>query len=184
MKVIKTKFPGLFVIEPDVFGDDRGWFFESYNKEKFLKHGITNNFVQDNFSYSKYGVVRGLHYQLEPYSQAKLVQVLKGKVLDVAVDLRKGSPTFGKVESVILSEQNRKQFLIPKGFAHGFSVLSEDAVFNYKCDNTYNKDSEGGIHYMDDSLNIDWMIPKKDQIISSKDELLPNIEQANFNFNF
>jgi dTDP-4-dehydrorhamnose 3,5-epimerase len=140
--------------------------------------------LKDNFSSSVYGVIRGLHYQLAPHAQSKLVQVITGKVLDVAVDLRKGSSTFGQSVSVILSEENRTQFYIPRGFAHGFSVLSETAIFNYKCDNYYKKEAERGIHYSDKQLNIDWMIPAKDAIVSEKDIILPSMKDADMNFVF
>ncbi|MGM0376880.1 MAG: dTDP-4-dehydrorhamnose 3,5-epimerase, partial [Bacteroidota bacterium] len=160
MQILKTKIPGLLIVEPDVFKDDRGYFFESYNLQRYQEHGIRTEFVQDNISSSVRGVVRGLHYQLAPYSQGKLIQVLKGKVLDVAVDLREGSPTFGESLALELSEETHRQFYIPRGFAHGFSVLSEEAVFSYKCDNYYNKESERGINFRDQHLNIDWQIPE------------------------
>ncbi|MBN2166257.1 MAG: dTDP-4-dehydrorhamnose 3,5-epimerase [Marinilabiliaceae bacterium] len=184
MKVIKTKIPGLLIIEPDVLSDERGFFFEGYNKERYKTHGINDIFIQDNFSSSCYGVIRGLHYQLNPYSQSKLVEVIQGKVLDVAVDLRIESPTFGQYEAVVLSEENKNQFYIPRGFAHGFSVLSDKAVFHYKCDNLYNKESEGGINYADKQLNIDWMIPTEKAIVSPKDMLLPYFNEAKMNFKF
>lgn len=183
MKVINTEISDLFILEPKVFGDERGYFFESYNKmtlESLL--GNNYNFVQDNESKSSYGVVRGLHYQLAPFSQTKLVRVLEGKVYDVAVDLRKDSPTFLKWVGVELSAENKKQFLIPKGFAHGFSVLSETAVFAYKCDEYYHPETEAGIIYSDSSLNIDWKIKDEDVKISPKDMLLPELKEANMNF--
>ena len=170
MNVIKTKIEDLVIIEPKIFKDERGYFFESYNKNKFKNIELNYNFVQDNQSSSEYGVIRGLHYQTEPYAQTKLIRVIEGKILDVAVDLRKDSKTYGKYVSVILSEENKKQFLIPKGFAHGFSVLSKTAVIIYKCDNFYNKESERGIKFDDKSLNIDWMIPGE-VIVSEKDKL-------------
>ena len=147
MKVTKTEIDGVFIIEPQVFEDERGYFFESYNKEKLKEQGIDYDFIQDNQSKSKYGTIRGIHFQKGEYAQAKLVRVLEGTVLDVAVDLRKDSPTFGKHVAVELSAENRRQLMIPRGFGHGFSVLSETAVFAYKCDNVYNKASEGGLRY-------------------------------------
>ncbi|MDD4524220.1 MAG: dTDP-4-dehydrorhamnose 3,5-epimerase [Methanosarcina sp.] len=183
MNLIKTKIKGLLILEPKVFADDRGYFFESYNK-KTLDDLIGKNytFVQDNESKSSYGVIRGLHYQLAPYSQAKLVRVLEGSVYDVAVDLRKDSPTFGKWVSVELSGENKRQFLIPKGFAHGFSVLSETVVFAYKCDEYYHPETEAGIIYNDLTLNIDWKIPENDVKLSEKDKLLPELKNAKMNF--
>lgn len=183
MNLIKTKIKGLLILEPKVFADDRGYFFESYNK-KTLDDLIGKNytFVQDNESKSSYGVIRGLHYQLAPYSQAKLVRVLEGSVYDVAVDLRKDSPTFGKWVGVELSGENKRQFLIPKGFAHGFSVLSETVVFAYKCDEYYHPEAEAGIIYNDPTLNIDWKIPEKDVKLSEKDKLLPELKNAKMNF--
>ncbi|TCO07881.1 dTDP-4-dehydrorhamnose 3,5-epimerase [Natronoflexus pectinivorans] len=169
---------GLVVIEPSVFKDNRGCFFESYNAKSFLKQGIKSSFVQDNISISSYGVIRGLHYQEGEHAQAKLVQVLKGRVLDVVVDLRPWSKSYGEVFSIELSETNRLQLYIPRGFAHGFSVLSEEVLFHYKCDNYYNKESESGIVYTDPELNIDWGIPKDKEIISDKDLALPFLEHA------
>src|ERR1700744_4288712 len=159
MPFITTDFSGLLIFEPAVYKDDRGYFFESYNEQTFHREGIMNRFVQDNQSFSTYGVIRGLHYQLAPHAQAKLIRVLQGKIFDVAVDLRKNSPTFGKFMGIELSAGNRRQFLIPQGFAHGFSVLSETAEVSYKCDAFYHKDSEGGIRYDDPELNIDWQVP-------------------------
>lgn len=183
MKLIKNKIEDLFILEPKVFADERGYFFESFNKKTLDDLiGKEYNFVQDNESKSSYGVVRGLHYQLEPYSQAKLVRVLQGTVYDVAVDLRKGSPTFGEWVGVELSAENKKQFLIPKGFAHGFSVLSETAVFAYKCDEYYYPESEGGIVYNDPGLSIDWKIKDDDIVLSDKDKVLPELEHAKMNF--
>ena len=183
MKLIRTKIEDLFILEPKVFADDRGYFFESYNKktlDNFI--GKEYNFVQDNESKSSYGVIRGLHYQLAPYSQAKLVRVLEGRAYDVAVDLRKDSQTFGEWAGVELSGENKKQFLIPKGFAHGFSVLSETAVFTYKCDEYYHPEAEAGIIYNDLSIGIDWKIPEKDVKLSEKDKLLPGLKNAKMNF--
>ncbi|HIH75354.1 MAG TPA: dTDP-4-dehydrorhamnose 3,5-epimerase [Methanosarcina sp.] len=183
MKVIDTEINDLFILEPDVFGDDRGYFFESYNKMKLDSlTGSAYTFVQDNESSSSYGVIRGLHYQLAPFSQAKLVRVLQGKVYDVAVDLRKNSSTFGNWVGVELSGENRRQFLIPKGFAHGFSVLSETAVFAYKCDEYYHPEAEAGIVYNDPLLNIDWKIMDEYIKVSPKDGLLPKFEEAKMNF--
>ena len=182
MKIIETGIKDLVIIEPRIYKDDRGFFFESYNKQKFKEVGITADFVQDNQSKSVYGVIRGLHYQLSPYSQAKLVSVIHGKVLDVAVDLRKDSPTFGQSFSVELSAENKNYFFIPRGFAHGFSVLTETATFFYKCDNLYNKDSEAGIKFDDLNLNIDWQTPKDKQIISDKDLIAPSFNNAKMNF--
>lgn len=184
MNIIETNIPDLLVIEPKVFGDDRGYFFESYNETAFREAGITNQFVQDNESSSTYGVVRGLHYQLGEYSQAKLVRVISGVVFDVAVDLRKGSPTFGKWYGVELNADNKRQFLIPRGFAHGFSVLSKEATFIYKCDNLYTPNAEGGIAYNDPTLNIDWRVRPTDVIVSDKDRANPIFEKANFDFNY
>ena len=167
MKIHKTEFPGLLIIEPDVFGDQRGYFFESYNKQKFEANELHLNFVQDNFSKSKKGTIRGLHFQIEPYAQGKLCQVIKGEVLDVAVDLRKNSPTYGKHFPIILSEENHLQLWIPIGFAHGFSVLSDEAIFHYKCTNFYNKESERILRYDDADLAIDWKV--ENPIVSEKD---------------
>jgi len=184
MNVIQTKIPGLLIIEPRVFKDDRGYFYETYQKERYHNAGIDAGFKQDNEAFSTYGVVRGLHYQLAPFSQSKLVRVILGKVLDVAVDLRKGSPTFGQWVSTELSEENKKQFFIPQGFAHGYSVLSETAIFAYKCDNYYNPTSERGINPNDPDLAIDWKIPIEKQLISTKDRALPRLNNAETNFLF
>jgi dTDP-4-dehydrorhamnose 3,5-epimerase len=176
MKIMNPFFDGLLILEPVVFDDARGCFFESYNSSRYKEAQIPRNFVQDNVSLSSYGVIRGLHFQSGEFAQAKLVQVLKGKVLDVAVDLRPDSPTFGQYYSVELSDENHLQFFIPRGFAHGFSVLSEEAVFHYKCDNYYHKESENGIVYNDSTLNIDWKIPKGKEIVSEKDLELTDFE--------
>ena len=178
MEIIKTDIEGVLILEPHIFGDARGYFYESYNK-KLLSDLAPEipEFVQDNQSYSTYGVVRGLHFQKAPYAQAKLVRVVSGKVLDVAVDLRAGSPTFGKHVSVELSGENHLQFFIPEGFAHGFSVLSHEVVFQYKCSSFYNKESEGGIIFNDPDLGIDWGIPQKDMILSPKDKVHPTFAQ-------
>ncbi|MFB3389182.1 dTDP-4-dehydrorhamnose 3,5-epimerase [Flavobacterium sp. LAR06] len=179
MKIEKTFINDLIIIEPSVIGDERGFFFEAYNKKKFRDFGIELNFVQDNQSFSKKGTLRGLHYQNPPFAQAKLIRVLEGEIIDVAVDLRKESPTYGKSFSIVLSGENKKQLLVPQGFAHGFSVLSENASVLYKCDEFYNKDSEGGIKYDDPSLNIDWGINLEEAIVSEKDQILPLIGNCN-----
>ena len=173
MKVIKTDIEGLAVIEPSVFGDHRGYFFEAFNQRTFNEEVAPVVFVQDNESKSSYGVVRGLHFQRPPYAQAKLVRVVKGKVLDVAVDLRKGSPTFGKYVAMELSEDNHRQMFIPRGFAHGFSVLSDEVIFQYKCDNYYAPQSEGAIAWDDPDLAIDWQVPSDKVILSEKDSKHP-----------
>ncbi len=167
MKIRETEISGLLIIEPSVFGDDRGYFYESFNKRKYEDAGLDLKFVQDNISKSKYGTIRGLHFQKEPYAQGKLCQVLKGKVLDVAVDIRRDSPTYGKHHQVELSEENHLQFWIPPGFAHGFSVLSEEAIFMYKCTNFYNKESEGAIIFNDPELSINWRV--ESPVVSEKD---------------
>ena len=167
MKAVKTFIDGLLIIEPDVFGDERGYFLESYRRTKYQEIGITEEFVQDNISKSTKGTVRGLHYQVDNKAQGKLCQVICGTVLDIAVDIRFGSPTFGKYFSIILSEDDKKQLWIPKGFAHGFSVLSDNAIFSYKCTNYYSKQDERAIRYDDPELNIDWKVD--DPIVSDKD---------------
>lgn len=182
MEIISTEIPNLIIIKPEVFSDPRGYFLESFSEKKYKEAGISAQFIQDNISKSSYGVVRGLHYQLAPYSQAKLVHVIEGAVLDVAVDLRKNSPTFGKHYAIKLSEENQLQFYIPQGFAHGFSVLSEKAIVNYKCDNYYSQEAERGIAYNDATLNIDWKIPADEIVVSSKDSILPSFEEAEHNF--
>lgn len=184
MKSIQTEFPGLMVIEPRVFNDDRGYFFESFHRQRYLDAGIKQEFIQDNESKSVKGVVRGLHYQLGEYAQAKLVRVVQGCVLDVVVDLRAGSPTFGKWFSVELSDENKKQLFVPRGFAHGFSVLSETAVFSYKCDNVYHQAAERSIHPFDPQLNVDWKIEKGSAIVSEKDSNGPSFEAAEMNFTY
>ena len=178
MKATETKLKGCFVIEPSVFNDDRGYFFESYNKEKFEKlTGSKVNFVQDNESFSTKGVLRGLHFQKGAHAQAKLVRVTHGEVLDVAVDIRPDSETFLQVVTERLSAENKKQLFVPRGFAHGFIVLSNTVVFNYKCDNFYNKASEGGIIYNDETLHIDWLLDSKDFLVSDKDLVLPTVKE-------
>ena len=174
MNVIKTQIAGVLIIEPKVFGDARGYFFESFNAREFAeKTGMDITFVQDNESRSKYGVLRGLHFQRPPYTQSKLVRVVKGRVLDVAVDIRKGSPTYGQHVSCELTEDNHRQFFVPKGFAHGFCVLSEDAVFQYKCDNFYAPQADGGISILDESLGIDWGMEMDKALLSDKDTKHP-----------
>jgi dTDP-4-dehydrorhamnose 3,5-epimerase len=182
MPFTSTDFPGLMVFEPRVFEDDRGFFFESYNQQVFTQQDISSPFLQDNQSFSHYGVVRGLHYQLAPYAQSKLVRVLQGRVLDVVVDIRKGSPCFGKFFSIELSAENKKQLFIPKGFAHGFSALSPSAEILYKCDALYNKESEAGIIFNDGSLQIDWLVPGGKTIVSAKDLELPAFSACRNNF--
>lgn len=184
MPFIETGIPGLVVFEPRVFEDSRGYFFESYNADTFLRNNIKLRFVQDNQSRSSYGVIRGLHFQNSPHAQAKLVRAIAGTILDVAVDVRVGSPTFGKVFTVELSAENKKQLLVPAGCAHGFSVLSEIAEVMYKCDNYYNKESEGGIIYNDPDLNIDWKIPADKAIVSDKDLQLQKLSEQTSKFIF
>ena len=171
MEVIKTAIDGVVIIEPKVFKDARGYFFESFSQREFEEKVRKINFVQDNESMSSYGVMRGLHFQRPPYAQSKLVRCVRGRVLDVAVDIRKGSPTYGQHVSVELSEENHRQFFVPRGFAHGFAVLSEIAVFQYKCDNFYAPQADGGISIKDESLGIDWKIPTEQAILSEKDTL-------------
>ncbi len=179
MKFIETKLKGCFILEPKIITDERGFFMESFN-EKTFQAGIGQEvtFVQDNQSFSTKGVLRGLHYQCGVHAQAKLVRVLHGEVLDVAVDLRPESPTYGQYEAVVLSAENQTQFFVPRGFAHGFLVLSSTATFFYKCDNYYNKESEGGLKFNDETLNINWNVPFEALIISDKDKVLPNLENA------
>ena len=184
MNITETKFPGLLIIEPKVFEDSRGYFFESYNKESLDKHIGNIDFVQDNQSKSSYGTIRGLHYQLEPYAQSKLIRVIQGTILDVVVDIREKSPTFGQHFSIELSCKNKKQLFIPKGFAHGFSVLSETAVVLYKTDQFYNPESERGINYKDLNLKIDWKINLDEAIVSVKDKVHPMFNEAEKNFKF
>lgn len=184
MPFIKTDFPGLIIFEPKVFEDHRGYFYESYNEKAFLSEGINIRFVQDNQAKSSYGVIRGLHYQLDPYAQTKLLRVLSGAIIDAVVDIRKGSPTYGRSFAIELSAENRKQLLVPKGFAHGYSVISETAEVFYKCDEFYNKDAEGGIAYNDPELRIDWQIPQDKAIISEKDMNHPVLKEAANNFLF
>lgn len=184
MKPITTKIPGLLILEPRIFHDSRGYFFESYNKKTFEEILGKKEFVQDNESKSSYGVIRGLHFQAPPFTQSKLVRCVVGTVLDVALDIRMGSPTYGQHVSVELSAENHRQFFIPKGFAHGFSVLSETAIFQYKCDNYYAPQSEGGINLLDDSLDIDWQIPHDSAILSDKDTQHPLFKDFESPFTF
>jgi len=169
MNIIKTSIEGVVIIEPRLFKDERGYFFESFNQREFEEKVFKTTFVQDNESKSSYGVIRGLHYQKPPFAQSKLVRVIKGAVLDVAVDIRKGSPTFGQHVAVELTEENHRQFFIPRGFAHGFSVLSEEVIFQYKCDEFYHPEAEGAIAWNDTELGIDWKIPRDKVILSEKD---------------
>ena len=185
MAVIKTAIEGVVIIEPKLFGDERGYFFESYNEERFrAETGIETRFVQDNESRSKYGVLRGLHFQRPPYAQAKLVRVVKGRVLDVAVDIRTGSPTFGRYVAVELSEDNHRQLFIPKGFAHGYAVMSDEAIFQYKCDNLYHPECEGAIVWNDPTIGIDWGIAEGDIILSEKDKHNPTLAEIGEEFTY
>ena len=177
MEVIKTEIEGVFIIEPKVFGDDRGYFFESYSAREFKeKTGLDITFVQDNESKSRYGVLRGLHFQLPPYTQSKLVRCVKGAVLDVAVDIRKGSPTYGKYAMCELTEENHRQFFVPKGMAHGFCVLSEEAVFQYKCDEFYHPEAEGASVWNDPEIGIEWPVKAEDVLLSEKDKHHPQLK--------
>ncbi len=184
MPFTKTDFPGLLIFEPVIYRDSRGYFFESYNAKTCHAEGVEINFVQDNQAKSTYGVIRGLHYQLAPHAQTKFIRVLAGNILDVVVDLRKGSPTFGKSYSIELSAENCKQLLVPQGFAHGYAVLSDTAEVLYKCDVFYHKVSEAGIAYNDKSLDIDWIIPAEKQIISEKDNNQPSFADCKNNFDY
>lgn len=182
MPFIQTGVPDLLLFEPKVFEDSRGYFFESYNENTFAAEGVYIKFVQDNQAKSSYGVIRGLHYQLDPYAQTKLIRVLSGSILDVVVDIREGSPAYGKSYAVELSAENKKQLLVPQGFAHGYSVISETAEVLYKCDAFYHKQSEGGLLYNDPQLNIDWKIPADKAIISEKDKVQPAFDSFKNNF--
>ena len=183
MNVIKTEIEGLLILEPKIFGDSRGYFYESYNKQRFEEvTGLNINFVQDNQSKSCYGVLRGLHFQKPPYAQSKLVRCVKGQILDISVDIRKSSPTFGKYVAVELTEDNHRQLFIPHGFAHGFVVLSDEAIFQYKCDNFYHKESEGAVAWNDPEINIDWTIPFEDVILSDKDKVNPLLKDVDWLF--
>lgn len=184
MPFAKTEFPGLLIFEPIVYEDSRGYFFESYNEIIFKQQQVDLRFVQDNQSSSSHGIIRGLHYQLNPNAQAKLVRALSGNILDVVVDIRKNSPTYGKVFSIELSAENKKQLFIPHGFAHGFSVLSEKAEVFYKCDEFYNKESEAGIRFNDPALHIEWKVPLDKVTVSEKDQQLPLFADCKNNFEF
>ena len=185
MNIIKTFIPDVLIIEPSVFGDERGYFYESFNRDQFQKEtGIVLEFVQDNESRSKYGVVRGLHFQKGKNAQAKLVHVVRGRIIDVVVDIREGSPTFGQYVAVELTEDNHRQLFIPRGFAHGFSVLSEEAIFQYKCDNYYAPHAEGGIAWNDPDIGIDWGLPAEDVLLSAKDAAHPRLKDAEYLFNY
>ena len=184
MKVLKTAIEGLLIIEPTVFGDSRGYFFESFSQREFEEKVRKINFVQDNESMSSYGVMRGLHFQRPPFTQSKLVRCVRGKVLDVAVDIRKGSPTYGQHVAVELTEDNHRQFFVPHGFAHGFAVLSQTAVFQYKCDNFYAPQDDGGINIKDETLGIDWQIPMDRAILSDKDLKHPNLADFDSPFEY
>ena len=182
MQVIETGFNGLKILEPKILGDERGYFIESYSKKTLLSLGIDIDFLQDNQSSSRKGVLRGLHFQNSPYPQTKLVRVLKGVILDVVVDLRNTEPTFGKHFSIELSSERKNQLLVPKGFAHGFVVLSDMAEVLYKCDEYYHPEAEGGIHYNDPALNINWRLPHSELILSEKDKLYPTLSKATYQF--
>ncbi len=184
MPFIKTQFSGLLIYEPRVFEDSRGYFFESYNKNVFSNEGVEINFVQDNQASSSFGVIRGLHFQKEPYAQSKLIRALSGAIIDVAVDIRENSPTYGKAYTILLSAENKKQLLVPKGFAHGYSVISETAEVAYKCDEFYHKEAEGGIAWNDPALNIDWQIPVAQVLVSEKDQNYPCLENSIHGFIF
>ncbi|MFA6813536.1 MAG: dTDP-4-dehydrorhamnose 3,5-epimerase [Bacteroidaceae bacterium] len=184
MNVIKTAIEGVVILEPRVFEDVRGYFYETYNQKEFDEKVAPIRFIQDNESKSSYGVLRGLHFQKAPYSQSKLVRAMKGAVLDVAVDIRKGSPTFGKYVSALLTGENRKQFFIPRGFAHGFSVLSDEVIFQYKCDNLYMPSSEGALAWDDPDLNIDWQIPADKVLLSEKDKSHSRLKDSDYLFDY
>ena len=184
MNKIKSNIDEVVIIEPQIHSDSRGYFFESFNQKEFEEKVCKTTFVQDNESKSSFGVLRGLHFQKPPYAQSKLVRVIKGAVLDVAVDIRKGSPTFGKYVSVELTEDNHRQFFIPRGFAHGFSVLSEEVIFQYKCDNLYAPQYEGAIAWDDPDLGIDWHIPKDKMLLSEKDKIHPRLKEAEWLFDY
>ena len=179
-----TGIPGLLIFEPKVFEDNRGYFFESYNKKIFSNEGIAINFVQDNQARSVFGVVRGLHFQKSPFAQTKLIRVLSGEIIDAVVDIRKNSPTYGHAYTILLSSINKKQLLVPKGFAHGYSVISETAEVFYKCDEFYHKETEGGILWNDPSLKIDWQIPADKITVSEKDQQYPLLEDSDYGFVF
>ena len=178
MNVVKTSIDGVVIIEPRIFEDERGYFYESFSQREFEEKACNTVFVQDNQSKSTYGVIRGLHFQRPPYAQSKLVRCVSGKVLDVVVDIRKNSPTFGKFVAVELSGENHRQLFIPRGFAHGYAVLSDEAVFQYKCDNFYNKESEGAIAWNDPEINIDWLLPADKVVLSAKDRMNKKLSES------
>ena len=178
MKVIRTAIPDVLIVEPQLFGDRRGYFFESYNRDKYRENGIDCEFVQDNESFSRRGVLRGLHYQAAPFTQAKLVRVIRGSVLDIAVDIRRNSPYFGRYVAIELTGENYRQLFVPRGFAHGFVVLSDEALFSYKCDNFYSPPHERGIAFDDPDLGIDWRVDTSDALLSPKDKLNPRFSDA------
>jgi dTDP-4-dehydrorhamnose 3,5-epimerase len=184
MEIIKTAIEGVVIIEPHLFKDERGYFFESFNQREFEEKVCKTTFVQDNESKSSYGVIRGLHFQNPPFAQSKLVRIIKGAVLDVVVDIRKGSPTFGQHVAVELTEENHRQFFIPRGFAHGFSVLSDEVIFQYKCDNFYAPESESALAWDDPDLGIDWRIPMDKVVLSEKDKKHPILKNANLMFDY
>lgn len=184
MKIIDTDIQGVVIIEPRIFRDDRGYFFESFSQKEFEEKVLKTSFVQDNESKSSYGVLRGLHFQTPPFAQSKLVRVVKGAVLDVAVDIRSGSPTYGQHVAVELTEDNHRQFFVPRGFAHGFSVLSEEVIFQYKCDNFYAPKNEGALAWDDQELNIDWRIPRDKVVLSEKDKYHPCLKDFQSPFHF
>ncbi len=184
MKVINTEIEGVVIIEPTIFSDNRGYFYESFSQREFEEKVCRTTFVQDNQSYSRRGVLRGLHYQEAPYCQSKLVRVVKGSVLDVAVDIRVGSPTYGRYVAVELTSENHRQLFVPRGFAHGFAVLSEDAIFQYKCDNFYRKESEGALQWNDPDLAIDWQISEADAVIVDKDICNPSFNDFSSPFSY
>ncbi|OJV86533.1 MAG: dTDP-4-dehydrorhamnose 3,5-epimerase [Bacteroidia bacterium 44-10] len=184
MNIIKTKIEGIVIMEPKIYGDSRGYFFESFSEEWFQQNVCNTHFIQDNESKSRYGVLRGLHFQKPPHTQSKLIRVIKGVVLDVAVDIRKGSPTFGQYVSILLTEENKIQCFIPRGFAHGFVALSEEAVFQYKCDNYYAPQSEGAIAFNDPDLAINWQIDHSDILLSEKDKKHPFLKDAEIIFDY
>lgn len=184
MLITTTEFPDLLIFEPDIFEDERGYFFESYNQRLFTENGIEITFIQDNQAKSSFGILRGLHYQVAPYAQSKLIRVMSGAILDVAVDIRKNSPTYGKAYTIELSAANKKQLLVPKGFAHGYSVISESAEVFYKCDTFYHKESEAGIAWDDPTLQIDWKVPQEKIMLSEKDQQHPFLEDCKNNFDY
>ncbi len=184
MEIIKSDIEGVVIIEPRIFSDDRGYFYESFSEREFREKVCKTTFVQDNQSKSSYGVLRGLHFQKAPHAQSKLVRVIKGRVLDVAVDIRKGSPTYGRYVAVELNEENHRQLFIPRGFAHGFVVLSEEAIFQYKCDNFYSKESEGSLRWNDEDLSIDWGISEEVAILSEKDQVSPLFKDFDSPFSY